>query len=619
MHLEGLPQYLNLPMFKKLLTCLLLAAAAGAHAEDKKLNVLFFVVDDLRPELSCYGNTVIKTPNFDRLAKRGMVFNRAYCQQAVCSPSRASIMTGKRPDATRVWDLETHFRTALPNAVSLGQFFIKNGYYSQGMGKIFHGGFDDAACWSTPWGTPEAPIYSKKENNAALEERKNSGAEKVKGPAFEAGDVADDFYTDGKTARLAVKTLSELKQKSQPFFLAVGFSKPHLPFVSPKKYWDMYDANKLPDTSSKYPEGAPIYANDSDSGELHSYTNIPPKEKKQNFTALPEQLTKDMRHGYYAAISYTDANLGLVLDALEKEGLADSTVIVLWGDHGWKLGDHQEWGKHTNFEVDARAPLIISFPGMKNANAKSDSLVEFVDVYPTLADLCGLPKPDTDGVSLRPVLENPAVKVKEVALSQYPKVNKDAPAVKDGFIKGGKCNVMGYSIRDERWRLILWRGIEDNKIYDTELYDEVNAPTEPVNLANKPENKEVIERLSKYLPAPITAPNPNAVPFGKTKKNKLVDVAAKNKDEDTTFPGVPTATPATTTPAKAVKTPEELAADFKKADVNTDGKVTKEEFLAARKKQDPAKAEKSFVRYDADKSGDISEAEYIKAAAASAK
>ena len=616
MHLEGLFNYLNPPMFKKLLTCLLVAAAAGAHAEDKKLNVLFLVVDDLRPELGCYGNTVIKTPNFDRLAKRGMVFNHAYCQQAVCSPSRSSIMTGKRPDATRVWDLETHFRTALPDAVSLGQFFIKNGYYSQGMGKIFHGGFDDPACWSTPWGTPEAPIYSKKENNAALEDRKNSGAEKVKGPAFEAGDVADDFYTDGKTARLAVKTLGELKQKGQPFFFAVGFSKPHLPLVSPKKYWDMYDADKLPDTSSKYPEGAPLYANDSDSGELHSYTNIPPKEKKQSFTALPEQLTKDLRHGYYAAISYTDANLGLVLDALEKEGLADSTVIVLWGDHGWKLGDHQEWGKHTNFEVDTRAPLIISFPGMKNTGAKTDSLVEFVDVYPTLADLCGLPKPDTDGVSLRPVLENPAVKVKEVALSQYPKTDKDAAGLKSGYIKGGKSNVMGYSIRDERWRLTLWRGIEDNKIYDTELYDEVNAPTEPVNLANKPENKAVIERLSKFLPPPITAPNPNAVAIGKGKKNKLVDVAAKNKDEDTTFPGVPEATPAA--PAKAVKTPEELAADFKKADVNGDGKLTKEEFLAVRKK-DPAKAEKSFIRYDADKSGDISVEEYVKAASVPAK
>ena len=602
---------------KKLLTLITLGLlSTQLCAQEKKLNVLFIVVDDLRPELSCYGNTVVKTPNFDRLAKRGMVFNRAYCQQSICSPSRASIMTGKRPDATRVWDLESHFRTALPNAVSLGQFFIKNGYFSQGMGKIFHGGYDDTVGWSVPWGTPEAEIYANPENRKALENSKASGAEKVKGPAFEAGDVPDDFYTDGKTARLAAKTLGELKKKDSPFFLAVGFSKPHLPFVSPKKYWDMYDADKLPDTSSKFPEGAPLYANDSDSGELRSYTNITPKEKKQSFTALPDKLAKDLRHGYYAAVSYADANLGVVLDALEKEGLADSTVIVLWGDHGWKLGDHQEWGKHTNFEVDARAPLIFSYPNMKNANAKSDSLVEFVDVYPTLADLCGLPKPDVDGVSLRPVLENPTVKVKEVAMSQYPKANKEAAPVKDGFIKGGKCNVMGYSIRDERWRLILWRGIEDNKIYDTELYDYVNAPTEPVNLANKPENKAVIERLSKFLPPPIPAPNPNAVVFGKTKKVKFVDATAKNKDEDAMFSGVNangsvTAPPATTAPAVA-KTPEQMSADFKKADTNKDGKVTKEEFLAVRKK-DPAKAEKSFVRYDADKSGDISEQEWIKA------
>ena len=257
-------------MLKKFLTCLLVASAVGLHAQDKKLNVLFVVVDDLRPELSCYGNTVIKTPNFDRLAKRGMVFNRAYCQQSICSPSRASIMTGKRPDATRVWDLESHFRTALPNAVSLGQFYVQNGYWSQGMGKIFHGGYDDPACWSTPWGTPEAEVYANPENRKAMDDRRKSGAEKIKGPAFEAGDVDDDFYTDGKTARLAVKTIGELKQKGKPFFLAVGFSKPHLPFVSPKKYWDMYDADKLPDTSSKYPEGSPIYANDSDSGEFTS-------------------------------------------------------------------------------------------------------------------------------------------------------------------------------------------------------------------------------------------------------------------------------------------------------------------------------------------------------------
>ena len=495
-------------------------------ADARKMNVLFIAVDDLRPELSCYGNPVIKTPNFDRLAKRGIVFSKAYCQQAVCSPSRASIMTGKRPDATRVWDLETHFRVALPNVVTIGQHFKNNGYFSQGMGKIFHGGFDDPETWSVPWGTPKAEVYAQTQNISAKKDAGN------KGPAFEAGDVADDFYTDGKTSRLAVQTLAELKKKEQPFFLAVGFSKPHLPFVSPKKYWELYDPNTLPDTSSKYPEGSPVFASDNDSGELRSYSNIPPKGKKGEFTALPDKLAKQLRHGYYAAVSYTDANLGLLLDALDREGLADNTAIVLWGDHGWKLGDHQEWGKHTNFEADARVPLIISVPGMKGAGKKTESLVEFVDVYPTLADICGLPKPDSDGVSLKQVLQDPVVTVKAVAISQYAKTAGLVAGVKKAQGEGeGKRDVMGYSIRDPRWRLTLWRGIKDNQIHATELYDEVNAPTEPMNLASLPENRAVIERLSKFLPPPITPADPNAVKIPKGKK-VTIDVDAKNRDED---------------------------------------------------------------------------------------
>ena len=239
----------------RLLALGFLLASSLQAADAKKPNVLFIAVDDLRPELSCYGNTVIKTPNFDRLAQRGMVFNRAYCQQSICSPSRASIMTGKRPDATRVWDLETHFRAALPNAKTVAQFFKEHGYFSQAMGKIFHGGFDDEPSWSTPWMTPKAPTYAKDPTDAdrVKEDVKNKG----KGVAFEAGDVADDFYTDGKTSRLAAQTIAELSKKGQPFFLAVGLSKPHLPFVSPKKYWDLYDPAKIPDTASPYPVGAP--------------------------------------------------------------------------------------------------------------------------------------------------------------------------------------------------------------------------------------------------------------------------------------------------------------------------------------------------------------------------
>lgn len=585
-----------------LLTAGVLCLTASVQAaEEKKLNVLFIAVDDLRPELSCYGNKVVKTPNFDRLAKRGMVFNRAYCQQAVCSPSRASIMTGKRPDATRVWDLDTHFRVALPDALTVGQFFKKNGYFSQGMGKIFHGGFDDPETWSVPWGTPRAETYATAQKTSSKKESEG------KGPAFEAGDVPDDFYTDGKTARLAVQTLGELKKKNQPFFLAVGLSKPHLPFVSPKKYWDLYDPNTLPDTSSKYPEGSPAFAWDNDSGELRSYSNIPPKAKKGELTPLPEALAKEMRHGYYAAVSYTDANLGLLLDALDKEGLADSTAIVLWGDHGWKLGDHQEWGKHTNFEADTRVPLIISFPGMKNSGKLSNSLVEFVDVYPTLADICGLPKPDTDGLSLKPVIENPELKIKPVAISQYPKSAGLAAGPKVGSGAGtGKRDIMGYSIRDERWRLTLWRGLEDNKIHATELYDELNAPTEPVNLANLPENKEIIGKLSKFLPAPIPAENPNAVKIPKAKKT-LIDFDAKNKDED-----APAKTSASV-PQKQEQTVEdknkERVEGFEKRDLNKDGKLSKEEFMV--KQKDAEHAAQNFIKWDKDKSGDISKEEYV--------
>ena len=580
----------------RLTTAFLACLAALAHAQEKKMNVLFIAVDDLRPELSCYGNPVIKTPNFDRLAKRGMVFNRAYCQQAVCAPSRSSIMTGKRPDATRVWDLETHFRVALPNVKTVGQYFKEHGYFSQGMGKIYHGGFDDEATWSTPWMTPKAETYAKAPTKADVvkEDPKNKG----KGVAFEAGDVADDFYTDGKTVRLAAETLGQLKKKNRPFFLAVGISKPHLPFVSPKKYWDLYDPKTIPDTASPFPVGAPAYVGDSDSGEFRAYTNVPGKDKNLAFTPLPPEFAAQVRHGYYAAVSYTDANLGILLDALDKEGLTDSTIIVLWGDHGWKLGDHQEWGKHTNFEVDTRVPLIFSTPGMKTAGQKSNSLVEFVDVYPTLADLCGLPKPDTDGVSLKPVLENPSVTVKQVAISQYPK--SAGVSDKKGAKGTAKRDVMGYSIRDDRWRLTLWRSLADNKIVDTELYDEVNAPTEPENLAKKPENQEVIARLSKFLPPPIPVADPNAKKIAKGKKN-IIDIAAKNKDEDATAPKLV---------APKVDESKDRGPMFDRRDINKDGKLSKEEFMD--KQKDSAHAAENYIKFDKDKDGFLTKEEFVK-------
>ena len=471
-------------------------------------NVLFIAVDDMRPELGCYGNKVVKSPNIDRLAARGMLFEHAYSQQAVCSPSRSSLLTGRRPDATKVWDLVTHFRVALPNTITLPQHFKANGYHCAALSKIYHVGFEDGRSWSEPHWYPRGksvdtdPVdwtkqiitkhattveeYGKgasPEDNDKPAKRAN-GKEGKSGPAFEVSVKADDQLPDGATAAEAVKRLHDLKAKGQPFFLAVGFLKPHLPFVAPKKYWDLYDPNQIPvPTIDHLPKGAPEFAGHVN-GELHNYVGVP----KEN--PIPADFAKTLRHGYYACISYTDAQVGRLLDALDKEGLADNTVIVLWGDHGWQLGDHGLWHKHTNFELAARAPLLISVPHAKTTGQKCAAPVEFVDVYPTLADVCGLAVPaGLDGRSLKPFIENPAASMAKVAVSQYPRSAGKA---------GGA--VMGYSIRDERWRATFWRERAGSKIVATELYDEQNDPAETVSLHDKPENKAIVEALAKHLP-----------------------------------------------------------------------------------------------------------------------
>lgn len=548
--------------------------ATALHAADaKKLNVLFIAVDDLRPEANASGSKLIKTPNLDRIAARGTTFDRAYCQQAVCSPSRSSLMTGRRPDATRVWDLETHFRKALPEAVTVAQHFKNNGYFTQGMGKIFHGGYDDAPSWSVPWGTPKAPTYASAEAQKQQSDPANTNKKgKMKGPATESEDVPDDTYVDGKVARLAAETLGELKKKGQPFFLAVGMARPHLPFVAPKKYWDLYDPKAIyVPAFQKIPEGTPEFVGHNNS-ELKSYSDIP------DVGPVDEATARHLRHGYYAAISYMDAQVGLVLDALEKQGLAQDTVIVLWGDHGWQLGEHGLWHKHTNFEVAANAPLFISMPGQKAAGQKSASLAEFIDIYPTLADACGLPKPkDVDGVSLRPVLDDAAAKVRPVAISQYPRTD------------AGK-SLMGYSIRDDRWRLTLWRNRADNTIHATELYDEANDHHETVNVATKPENADVIARLTKHLPPPIapaTPENTEAKAKGKKAKGKAPEAPAPKADDA-----------------------KDRGPMFDRRDINKDGKLSKEEFMD--KQKDPAHAAENFVKFDKDKDGSLTKEEFVK-------
>jgi iduronate 2-sulfatase len=497
---------------KKLLRALsglLLAAALcqGAEPPARRPNVLFIAVDDLRPEFGAYGATYIKSPNLDRLARSGMTFNRAYCQQAVCSPTRSSIMTGTRPDTTKVWDLVTHFRTALPDVVTLGQHFKNNGYFVQGMGKIYHGNLDDAPTWSVPWSTPKATRYALEENlkldqrqyerepddapkrkgkkNTAPAEKTPDGPPSTginsRGPAFEGADVPDDTFQDGKVAELAVATLQEMSRKNEPFFLAVGFIKPHLPFIAPKKYWDLYDPAKIELAPNKFrAKGAPEYAI-LPGGELRNYDGIP-------VDSIPDPLARQLKHGYYAAISYMDAQLGKVLDELDRLGLRENTIIVLWGDHGWKLGEHDAWCKHSTSENDTNAPLLLSVPGMKATGTKTNALVEFVDIYPTLSDLAGLPLPaHLEGVSLKPVLEQPDRPWKTAAFSQYPRT-KGQTNTPNGL--------MGYAMRTDRYRFTVWVDrLDHTKIDAIELYDHQHDPLENNNVANDPANTELGQEL----------------------------------------------------------------------------------------------------------------------------
>ncbi len=483
------------------------------HAADRP-NILFIAVDDLRPEFGAYGANYVKSPNLDRIAKEGITFNRAYCQQAVCSPTRSSLLTGTRPDTTKVWDLVTHFRDALPDVVTLPQHFKNNGYFVQGMGKIYHGSLDDPQSWSVPWGTPKAETYALPENVTLNERRyavdpvkedaaatkgkgKGKGAKtakaagvtvpdsmpakkNIRGPAFEGAEVPDNTFQDGKVAELAVSTLRDISQKNEPFFLAVGFIKPHLPFIAPKKYWDLYDPAKIQLATNPFrPKDAPEYAI-LPGGELRNYHGIPEGH-------VPDDLARQLKHGYYAAISYMDAQVGKVLAELDRLDLRKNTIVILWGDHGWKLGEHDAWCKHSNSENDTNTALLLSVPGMKNAGAKTNSLVEFVDIYPTLADLAGLALPKhLEGVSFRPLLDDPSLPWKSAAFSQYPR-------------SAGKSEIgqlMGYAMRTERYRFVVWVARDDHaKVDAIELYDHTLDPQENTNIAKTPGNSELVDKL----------------------------------------------------------------------------------------------------------------------------
>lgn len=494
--------------------------------EPKKPNVLFIIVDDLKPILGCYGDPFVKTPNIDRFAKEGVVFTNTYCQQAVCGPSRASFLTGMRPDYTGVWDLETEMRNINPEILSMPQFFKQNGYITAGIGKVFDSrSVDeniDKPSWSIPFYKKSNDYYPKEMGKAkgryrgvkVLEEieiyEKIGGAMGLTGkelsnfikinakPSVESLDIPDNAYIDGATVLHSKDILKVLKENAKPFFFAVGITKPHLPFAVPKKYWDLYNRDEI--QLAEFRENAnnsPLVAYHG-AGELYKYTDIPPIASFSDVKGgmeLPFDKQKELIHGYYASVSYADALIGKLISTLESLDLKDNTIVTIIGDHGWHLGDHNLWCKHSNFEQATRIPMIFKIPGIKAS--KTSALAEAVDIFPTLCDATGIKIPEQlQGASLMPILMETKSKVKDYAVSQYR--------------RGKNMRTFGYSIRTERYRLTLWmkdfyrlyKPFDEGYIVSGELYDYDNDPLETENYYDNKEyvsvKKELVDYFAEY-------------------------------------------------------------------------------------------------------------------------
>lgn len=465
-------------MIRLLASLALLFAAAPALAADRP-NVLFIAVDDLRPQLNCYGKPFMKSPNIDRLAARGVLFERAYCMVPTCGASRASLMAGIRPARNRFTSHLTWAEKDAKGLTTLNTHFKNNGYRTVGLGKVFHHSTDSQEGWSEPVWRPTGRGYQ----DAALQERAiadhqkkyGKGTKEVRGMAYENVDAPDDNYPDAQIAARAIEQLNGLsKNPDEPFFLAVGFLKPHLPFVAPKKYWDLYDPSQI-DLPPNYraPKGAPRGAVHS-SGELRNYAGIPPTGPVDPETA------RKLIHGYYACVSFTDAQIGRLLDELDRLKLSDNTIIVLWGDHGWQLGEHGMWNKHSCFETSMHAPLLVAAPmrdGVKPGTRVS-ALTEFIDVYPSLCDLAGLDKPKhLQGASFVELMKNPAAAGKPYAIGRFG---------------------AGDTIRSDDFRFSEYTDPRGN-VTGSMLYNHRADPSESVNVVAKPEHADRVQDLTQTL------------------------------------------------------------------------------------------------------------------------
>ncbi len=485
---------------KRIIACLLLALAgwafppaASAAVPGKKLNVLFIAVDDMNNDLGCYGHPLVKSPNIDRLAKMGVKFDRAYCQFPLCSPSRSSLMTGLRPDATRVFNLQYHFRTGLPDVLTVSQLFKNSGYFAARVGKIYHygnpgdigtPGLDDPLSWNhtvNPAGRDKTTLEPDIINYTP----KRGLGSAMSFLADKSGK--DEEHTDGKVATEIIKLLEE--KQDQPFFLACGFYKPHTPYVAPAKYFALYPLDKI-----QLPMEPAGYLKDVPKPSLSSTTPWP-------WFGVTEPQAREVKQGYYAAISFVDAQIGRVLAALDRLKLWDNTLVVFWSDHGYHLGEHGLWMKQSLFEESARVPMIWVTPGAKGNGKASPRTVEFVDIYPTLADLCGLTPPkDLPGASLKPLLQNPT-----------------APWSRPAFTQVQRGGFPGHSVRTERWRYTEWDGGEKG----VELYDHEVDPHEYANLARDPRHATTLVELKSLVkrnwPVPVTG---GEAPVGQKAQNK---------------------------------------------------------------------------------------------------
>ena len=482
--------------------CFLVVGTASGEKIDKP-NILMILVDDLKPAMGVYGDTMAVSPNLDRLASRGMRFDRAYCNQAVCAPSRFNLMTGSHSTASGLYDLGSKLRRSFPNAVTLPQYFSKHGYRTESLGKIYHighGNHGDPGSFDVPHFSDKVIEYVLSESTDGGKLTREEGyfsnqgkydehdKLRPRGAAWEAAEVPDEAYADGRVASETIKRLEAAAKRDQPFLIAAGFARPHLPFTAPKKYWDLYDPAKFKLAEiNKPPKGAPGYAcKPSTGGEISAYKPIPTKGQ------IPDDIARKLIHGYYASMSYMDAQVGKVLDAVDRLDLADNTIIVLWGDHGFHLGELGMWTKHVNYEKATRIPIVFVAPGVAAPGSVTQAHTETVDIFPTLAELAGLERPagpqPISGKSLVKVLKDPSKQVRDHTFHCFP--------------RGG---MLGRAIRTDRYRLVEWVADDKKKKaqIEYELYDYTDGDVETVNLAaSKP---EVVKELAAIL---ATYPEP---------------------------------------------------------------------------------------------------------------